>query len=65
MEKINKIKGELSESIPNHAGIPNKSEEAKKIQKEHNRWKEEVENRQCDEYSNMSYWQMVRTNNML
>ena len=65
MEKINKIKGELSETIPNNAGIPNKSEDAKKIQKAHSRWKEAVADRQCEEYSSMSYWQMVRTNNML
>ena len=65
MEKIEKIKGELSETIPNNAGIPNKSEEAKKVQKEHNRWKDAVEDRKCEEFTSMSYWQMVRTNNML
>lgn len=65
MEKIDQIKGELSEPISNPAGIAGKTENSIKIQKEHNRWKEEVENRRCENFSDMSYWQMVRAGTML
>ncbi len=65
MKMIDQIEGELSEPISNPAGIAGKSKDSLKIQKEHNRWKKEVENRRCEDFSQMSYWQMVRSGGML
>lgn len=65
MEKSNENEEVFSEFIPNPSGVANKGEESKKLQSAHNRWKKEVENRRCENFSDMSYWQMVRAGTML
>ena len=65
MEKLDKIDGEFSEPILNEAGIPSKSEDSRKVQNAHKTWKEAVKERRCENAAHLSYWQKIRTSNML
>ena len=47
---------ELTETIPNPVGVPLQSEDSEQLRKEHNRWKDEINERNDDSRPTTAYW---------
>ncbi len=60
MSEIQLNEDELSQFIPNEAGLIVQEENSNLIRKEHNRWKQAVQKiKQKKKVKQMSYWQKV------
>ncbi|MFT4754891.1 MAG: hypothetical protein ACI85Q_002454 [Salibacteraceae bacterium] len=57
MKKTIKIEDDFSELIPNPDGIPCRNKDSEKLRKEHDRWKEEIYEKRCKEFSQLHYWE--------
>lgn len=44
-------------------GLPVSTKEQKRIKEQINYWKAQINKRKCKEFSKMSYWEIVSTNN--
>ena len=57
MKNSKKINGEFSEIILNQAGIPSKTEDAKKVREAHQMWKQESKKTRAKKTIQANYWQ--------